>query len=83
MGWFGVFLVAGLAFGASEGGERAARALLAASDMPTFGTNSAAQVACCCSPPHTAEIWAPLVSTTLCADAADENRDISPSTSVG
>src|ERR1700694_2329015 len=28
---------------------------------------------CCCSSPHTAEIWALLVSTTLCADAADEN----------
>jgi len=29
---------------------------------------------CCCSSPHAAEIWAPLVSTTLCADAADEQR---------
>src|SRR6267143_1344842 len=38
---------------------------------------------CCCSSPHAAEIWAPLVSTTLCADAADENRDMRPSTSVG
>src|ERR1700722_18279208 len=28
---------------------------------------------CCCSSPHAAEIWDPLVSTTLCADAADEN----------
>jgi len=61
-----------------------------ASDMPTFGANSAAQVAkhvaqrpdreflfshCCCSSPHAAEIWAPFVSTTLRADAADENRD--------
>src|ERR1700716_2534944 len=27
--------------------------------------------------------WAPLVSTTLCADAADENRGMRPSTSVG
>jgi winged helix DNA-binding protein len=38
---------------------------------------------CCCSSPHAAEIWAPLVSTTLCADAADENRGMRPSTSVG
>src|ERR1700722_12211443 len=38
---------------------------------------------CCCSSPHAAEIWSPLVSTTLCADAADENRDMRPSTSVG
>ena len=42
---------------------------------------------CCCSSPHAAEIWAPLVSTafsiTSCADAADENRGMRPSTSVG
>ena len=34
-------------------------------------------------PPQAAEIWAPLVSTTLCADAADENRGMRPSVSVG
>jgi hypothetical protein len=33
--------------------------------------------------PQAAEIWAPLVSTTLCAEAADENRGMRPSTSVG
>jgi hypothetical protein len=33
--------------------------------------------------PHTAEIWAPLVLTTLCTEAADENRGMRPSTSVG
>ena len=33
--------------------------------------------------PYAAEIWAPLVTTTLCADAAAENRDMRPSTSVG
>jgi hypothetical protein len=32
---------------------------------------------------HAAEIWALLVSTTLCVDAADENRAMRPSTSVG
>ncbi len=38
---------------------------------------------CCCSSPHAAEIWARLDSTTLCADAADENKGMRPSTSVG
>src|SRR5882762_10012293 len=38
---------------------------------------------CCCSSPHAAEICAPLVSATWCADAADENRGMRPSTSVG
>ncbi len=33
--------------------------------------------------PYAAKIWAPLVTTTLCADAAAENRDMRPSTSVG
>ena len=68
-----------------------------ASDMPTFGTNRSVQAGMLrndriaspyfshryCSSPHAAEIWGPLVSTTLCADAADENRVIRPSTSVG
>ncbi len=36
-----------------------------------------------CSSPHAAEIWALLVSTTLCADAADENSGMRPSTIVG
>jgi hypothetical protein len=29
---------------------------------------------CCCSSPHAAEIWALLVSTTLCVDAVDDRR---------
>ena len=37
----------------------------------------------CRSSPHKAEMWAPLVSITLCTDAADENREMRPSTSVG
>jgi alkanesulfonate monooxygenase SsuD/methylene tetrahydromethanopterin reductase-like flavin-dependent oxidoreductase (luciferase family) len=36
-----------------------------------------------CATPHAAETWAPLVSTTLCADAVDENRGMRPSTRVG
>jgi hypothetical protein len=38
---------------------------------------------CCCRSPHAAEIWAPFIATTLWADAAEENRGIRPSTSVG
>ncbi len=32
---------------------------------------------------HAAEVWAPRVATTLCADAADENRGMRPSVNVG
>jgi hypothetical protein len=36
-----------------------------------------------CSSPHATEVRARLASTTLYADAADENRGMRPSTSVG
>jgi len=37
----------------------------------------------CCSSAHAAEIRARFVSATPCGDAADENRSMRPSVSVG
>jgi hypothetical protein len=48
-------------------------------DVFFFRAQPAAGSSLCYSSPHAAEIWAPLVSTTWCADAADENRRMRPS----